>query len=148
MHCRFVLACRFLFVLSYLSSDHVGGLAVQKAPKGGWVLATAEIPARTLWRGNLLNLKTENCIEQDIGSGKKTISTHSSSSGITTHNSLFLEMCLLRSVSKACHKRHNDQHCYLLLMISLFGPLKGLIGGFSPLKRGLGKLFFETSSGG
>ena len=90
----------FLFVLSYLSSDHVGGLAVQKAPKGGWVLATAEIPARTLWRGNLLNLKTENCIEQDIGSGKITISTHSSSSGITTHNNLFLEMCLPRSVSK------------------------------------------------
>ena len=55
---------------------------MQKAPKGGWVLATAEIPARTLWRGNLLNLKTENCIEQDIGSGKITISTHSSSSGI------------------------------------------------------------------
>ena len=37
------------------------------------------------------------------------------------NNNLFLEMCLLRSVCKACHKRHNDQHCYLLLMIS-FGP--------------------------
>ena len=94
---------------------------MQKAPKGGWVLATAEIPARTLWRGNLLNLKTENCIEQDIGSEKITISTQSSSSGITTHNNLFLDMCLPRSVSKACPKRHNDQNYYMLLMFS-FGP--------------------------
>ena len=35
------------------------GKVVGKAPRGGWVLAN-EIPARTLSRGNLLNLKTEN----------------------------------------------------------------------------------------
>ena len=68
-----------------------------------------------------MNLKTENCIEQDIGSGKITISAHSSSLGITTHNNLFLEMCLPRSVSKASYKRHYDQNYYMLLMIS-FGP--------------------------
>ena len=41
-----------------MSSGNVGGRVVGKAPRGGWVLAT-EIPARTLSRGNLLNLTTE-----------------------------------------------------------------------------------------
>ena len=44
------------------------------------------------------------------------------------------------NASDECSKKSNS-------LDSLFGPLKGSIGGLSPFKRGLAGLFIENSSG-
>ena len=54
-----------IFQVSVCPVAVLGSKVVRKAPLGGWVLAT-EIPARTISRGNLLKLKTENDIKDDF----------------------------------------------------------------------------------